>query len=265
MKLNLAAELKKESHYYEMLQIKEQLAQAPRPLPLMMKRFPLDEFEPIADKEPKVTAHLSAMLQDSAEGTPRRDDYIEDLWKELSSKQKEIQDTMKRLGGLASMTLVDRGDEKEWRVYRYRLEFANAIVLQRIVLNGQSKVVGSGSEAVEWKASAKAPATPVVPVPVVGIGVSLRTEGGNIIIQEIVLDSPAAAQKEVHAGDRIITIAQDKGDVVDVQDMKLAKVADLIRGLAGTTVRLTIVSSGEDESHARVVSFVRAELKTPKY
>jgi len=34
-----------------------------------------------------------------------------------------------------------------------------------------------------------------------------------------------------------------------------------IRGPKGTTVRLTIVSSGEDNSRARVVSLVRGELK----
>jgi hypothetical protein len=35
----------------------------------------------------------------------------------------------------------------------------------------------------------------------------------------------------------------------------------LIRGPIGSTVRLTIASPGEDDSHARVVSFERAEVK----
>jgi peroxiredoxin len=35
------------------------------------------------------------------------------------------------------------------------------------------------------------------------------------------------------------------------------------RGPKGTTVRLTIVPAGEDDSHARVVSFVRGEVKLP--
>ena len=98
-----------------------------------------------------------------------------------------------------------------------------------------------------------------------GVGVVLGVEGQNIVVKRILPDSPAAAQKDIHVGDRIIAIAQDKGAAVDVRDMKLAKVADLIRGSAGTTVRLTLVSSGQDDSHARVVNFVRAELKMPKY
>jgi hypothetical protein len=65
--------------------------------------------------------------------------------------------------------------------------------------------------------------------------------------------------------DRIIAVAQDTGSAVPVQSEKLAPAAALIRGPAGTTVRLTVVSSGEDDSRARIVSFVRAELKTPPH
>jgi serine/threonine protein kinase len=96
-----------------------------------------------------------------------------------------------------------------------------------------------------------------------GIGVELRMDGENIIIQEIVPGSPAAAQKDIHAGDRIIAVAQETGPAVPVHSAQLAQAIALIHGPAGTTVRLTLVSSGEDDSHARVVSLERAELKTP--
>jgi carboxyl-terminal processing protease len=74
---------------------------------------------------------------------------------------------------------------------------------------------------------------------------------------------PAAAQKEIHVGDRIIAVAQNTGPAVPVQGGKVAQAVALIRGPAGTTVRLTLVSYGEDDAHARVVSFVRAKLKAP--
>jgi len=98
---------------------------------------------------------------------------------------------------------------------------------------------------------------------IAGIGVELRVDGENIVIQEIIPGLPAAAQKDIHVGDRIIAVAQDTGPAVPVQGGKFAQAVDLIHGPAGTTVRLTLVSSGEDDSHARVVSFVRAELKAP--
>jgi serine/threonine protein kinase len=98
---------------------------------------------------------------------------------------------------------------------------------------------------------------------IAGIGVELRVDRENIVIQEIVPGLPAAAQKDIHVGDRIIAVAQDTGPAVPVQGGKFTQAVDLIHGPAGTTVRLTLVSSGEDDSHARVVSFVRAELKAP--
>ncbi len=99
--------------------------------------------------------------------------------------------------------------------------------------------------------------------PIFGIGVVLRVDGENIIIQEIIPGSPAAAQKDIHVGDRIIAVAQDTGAAVPVHGGKLAQAVALIHGPAGTTVRLTLVSSEEDDSRARVVGFVRAELKAP--
>ena len=93
-----------------------------------------------------------------------------------------------------------------------------------------------------------------------GIGVELRVDGENIVLQEIIPGLPAAAQKDIHVGDRIIAVAQDTGPAVPVHGGQLAQAVALIHGPAGTTVRLTIVSAGEDDSRARDVSLVRAEL-----
>ena len=261
VKFNLAVELKKGGHYYDMPQLKEQLTQAPQPLPLNLKRFPMDEFKPIPDKEPEVTAHLRTMIRDAAIGAWRTDDYTAEVWKDIASKQTQIQDDLKKLGDFVSMTLVDRSDENGRRTYRYRLEFAKATVLQRFVLDDQNKLASGGSEAVELKPGANVPEAPDTPI--AGIGVALGVDGENIIVGGIIPGSPAAAQKDIHIGDRIIAVAQDKEPAVLVTSGKLAQAVALIRGPAGTTVRLTIVSSGEEESSARIVSFVRAELKMP--
>ncbi len=96
-----------------------------------------------------------------------------------------------------------------------------------------------------------------------GIGIIFDMGGKNITIGGIVPDSPAAAQEDIHVGDRIIAVAQDTGPALPVHGGQLAQAIALIRGSAGTTVRLTLVSAGEDDSHARVVSLVRTELKAP--
>jgi len=94
-----------------------------------------------------------------------------------------------------------------------------------------------------------------------GIGVVLGVEGQSIVVKHILPDSPAATQKDIHVGDRIIAIAQDKEPAVQIQGGKLAQAVPLFRGPKGTTVRLTIVPFGEDDSRVRVVSFVRGEVK----
>jgi len=149
VKFNLAVELKKGAHYYDMPQIHEQLTQDPRPLLPNMKRFPVDEFKPIPDKEPEVTAHIRAMLQDVLAGTQRADDFTAEMWKEISPKQKEIQADVKSLGDFVSLTLVDRRDVDGQHSYRYRMEFKNGTVLQHFVFDKQNKLASSQSEAME--------------------------------------------------------------------------------------------------------------------
>ncbi len=94
-----------------------------------------------------------------------------------------------------------------------------------------------------------------------GVGVVLGVEGQSIIVKGILPDSPAAAQKSMRVGDKIVAITQDKEAPVQVQSGKLAQAVRLLRGAPGTMVHLTIVPAGEDNSQARVVSFVRGELK----
>src|ERR1051326_2373024 len=102
-------------------------------------------------------------------------------------------------------------------------------------------------------------AAPAVESEFVGIGVELRVEGQNIVVNHILPAPPAATQPGLHAGDRIVAVAQDKEPAVPVQS--IVQAARSIRGAKGTTVRLTIIPSAEEQSQARVVSFVRGEVK----
>jgi hypothetical protein len=266
VKFNLAVELKKGGHYYDMPKIQEQLTQAPQPLLLNMERFPVDKFKPIPDQEPKVTAHLRAMAQDARNGTMQEDAFTTEAWKKALPMQKEIQANTKLLGDLVSLTLVDRGEVDGQRSYRYRAKFAKATLLVHYVFDGQNKLVSGATEAYEWKPGANMVKTPeAASPPVTGIGVMLRVDGKKIIVQEIVPDTPAASQKDIHAGDRILAVAQEHGPAVPVESAKLDQAVDLIHGPAGTIVYLTLVSAGEDDSHARGVRFVRAALKAPPY
>jgi hypothetical protein len=153
VKLSLAVELKKGAHYYDMPQIREQLAQAPRPSPLNMRRFPLDGAQPIPDQEPKITAHLRAIVQ---EPKATADDFTPEMWKLISVLPKgSTADDLRRFGDLVSMTLVERSEAGQQRIYYYRTEFAQAMVLQQFVLTGQDKIAsGNLWVDVAWKPGA---------------------------------------------------------------------------------------------------------------
>ncbi len=111
----------------------------------------MEKWEPIPDREPDVTKHLYAIVEDMFGGTVRPGDYTADFWKEFYPNQKELQADLKRLGGFISMTLVARWDEDGWRNYRYRTEFANATLLQHYVLDKQNKVALIQSDDIESK------------------------------------------------------------------------------------------------------------------
>jgi hypothetical protein len=264
VKLNLATELAKGAHYYDMPKLQEQLALAPLPLPLSLERLPVDKYKPIPDQEPEVTAHLRAMIRNARDGTPHPEDFTAEFWKELAPRQKEIQESVTRLGDLLELTLVDRTNASGQRIYRYRADFAHAIVLQRFVLNTQNQCVTNTTEAVELKQHSLLPPQQTN-APLVGIGVVLREVDGHVIIQEIVPGSSAAAQKDIRIGDRILAIAQGDGPAIDAKNLKIGKMAELIRGPAGSTVRLALAAAGEDNSNARTVSVIRAELIMPSH
>jgi hypothetical protein len=152
--LNLTVELGKGGHYYDMPQIPRQLSLAPIPLLNNMRRLVFDELRSIPDQEPEITKHLRAIIQDAVGGAMRSGDYTADFWKEVSSAQKAIQADLNKLGHLNFFTLVDRRVENGRRSYRYLVDFSNARVLLRFVLDDNDKVSLFQTEASEGKVAA---------------------------------------------------------------------------------------------------------------
>ena len=96
-----------------------------------------------------------------------------------------------------------------------------------------------------------------------GIGAQLSTDdSGYCKIMSLTPDGPAIKSKKLHAGDRIVSVAQGPKDFDDVIDMPLTKVVDKIRGEKGTEVRLTIIPADAVDPATRVtISLVRDEIK----
>jgi len=94
-----------------------------------------------------------------------------------------------------------------------------------------------------------------------GIGAVLRSENENTIVERLVTSGPADKAGQLKPSDKIIGVAQDKEEMVDVIGWRLDEVVDLIRGPKDSTVRLDIISgSGQTEKH-REILIVRDEVK----
>jgi len=94
-----------------------------------------------------------------------------------------------------------------------------------------------------------------------GIGASLSTDDGYTVIEELIPGGSAAKSNLLLPKDKIIAVGQDtKGEAVDVIDMDLKNVVRLIRGKAGTSVRLTILR--EKPNFQRLnVTLVRSKVQ----
>lgn len=96
-----------------------------------------------------------------------------------------------------------------------------------------------------------------------GVGLILGEAGTNIVVKRIFADSPAGRQKELLAGDRILSIAESDAPAVAVHPGKagLPRAIARLQGAKGSAVRLTFVSFGKEDSQTQVVTLVRAEVK----
>jgi len=95
-----------------------------------------------------------------------------------------------------------------------------------------------------------------------GIGARLQVDEGYTKIVDLIAGGPASKGEELHAGDRIVAVAQGDGEPVDVVDMRLDRVVQLIRGEIGTTVTLTVIPHDAiDVSSTREIRIVRDEVK----
>ena len=94
-----------------------------------------------------------------------------------------------------------------------------------------------------------------------GIGAVLRSEDGFTVIQSLVPGGAAEKSGLVRENDKIISVAQAKGESTDIIDMDLREVVKLIRGERGTKVRLTILREGEEGAQRLPVTIVREKIK----
>lgn len=85
----------------------------------------------------------------------------------------------------------------------------------------------------------------------VGIGAMLESKDDTCIVKEIVPGGPADLNRQLKPDDKIIAVAQDEGEPVEIIGLKLRKIVDMIRGEKGTKVRLTVQPASATDPSAR--------------
>ncbi|HRF00664.1 MAG TPA: carboxy terminal-processing peptidase [Pirellulaceae bacterium] len=93
-----------------------------------------------------------------------------------------------------------------------------------------------------------------------GIGASLQSEDGVTVIKRVVPGGAADKLGAIKVEDKIVSVGQgETGEMVDVADMKLDDVVGMIRGKAGTVVRLGVMHDGTNE--VKTYSIVRERIE----
>lgn len=89
-----------------------------------------------------------------------------------------------------------------------------------------------------------------------GIGVALSSRDGYSVVERIIPGGATDRADALKPNDKIIAVAQEDGEFVDIVDMSLRDVVRLIRGEKGSIVRLIVLRQGENTERV-TVSIVR--------
>ncbi|KHT63700.1 carboxy-terminal protease [Photobacterium gaetbulicola] len=93
-----------------------------------------------------------------------------------------------------------------------------------------------------------------------GIGAVLQVVDDYTVIRSLVAGGPASASKKLAAGDRIIGVAQDGKEMIDVIGWRLDDVVQLIKGPKGSKVVLEILPEGNN-AKSYDVTIVRDKIR----
>jgi carboxyl-terminal processing protease len=95
-----------------------------------------------------------------------------------------------------------------------------------------------------------------------GIGAALKLEDGYTVVASIVPGGAAATDGRLKVNDKIVAVGNGTADFVDCVEMKLTKVVDMIRGKAGTKVRLKVVSAATGDTVVYDLTRQQVQLKS---
>ncbi len=94
-----------------------------------------------------------------------------------------------------------------------------------------------------------------------GIGAVLLSEDDYTVIRSVVPGGPADLSEKIKPEDKIVGVAQDDDEFVDVIGWRLDEVVELIKGPKGSVVKLQVLKGSSESSVPEVVKLVRDKIK----
>ncbi len=94
-----------------------------------------------------------------------------------------------------------------------------------------------------------------------GIGAVLGYDEDYTVIRSLVPGGPADKSAQIKPDDRIVGVAQENEEFVDVIGWRLDDVVDLIKGPKGTKVRLQYLKGADDHGTPKIVEIVRDKIR----
>lgn len=100
-------------------------------------------YKPIEDKEPQITAEVKSVYEQLAKGQLDKDRFTSDLATRLSALLKRgLTETLNAWGPLQAIALVERKNDGENRLYRYRFTFKDTTRIALWTFTKENKIAG---------------------------------------------------------------------------------------------------------------------------
>lgn len=95
-----------------------------------------------------------------------------------------------------------------------------------------------------------------------GIGAALREKDGYTVVSNVIPGGAAARDGRLGEDDHIVSVGQNaEGEMVDIIEMPLKQVVSMIRGKAGTIVRLGVKKGGAGETEIYDITRAQVQLE----
>jgi carboxyl-terminal processing protease len=207
----------------------------------------------VADENFKLDESIEIRIDPDERGYPKSDEERNELWRKLVHFQmsnyigagEKLPEAKRLLAHRYELRTKRLRELPQWEIYSIFLDsFATA-------LDPHSNYLSP--EAVEdFRIS--------MSLSLEGIGVALSERDGYSVVERIIPGGAAdRIEKGLEPNDKIIAVAEDGGESVNIVDMPLREAVSLIRGKKGTKVHLTVLRQG-DETQRFPLAIVRDKI-----